>query len=306
MLRQRFRPPTPPVGRPWRLALADPRIGEVELTGQLHEVADSSALVVLVHGLGGCIDSHYMVPALQEIEARGVSCLRLNMRGADRSGADLHHAGLSSDLEAALGSPELAEYDDLYVAGFSLGGHLALHLATRTEEPRLRAVAATGSPLDLAQSVTAFDQPRRLPYRRYIFSGLLDVYGAVAARHDLPVPMERMRRVRKLREWDRLSVVPRFGFASTADYYEQASVASRLGELRVPSLLVLSEGDPMVPPEALRPVLVGQPPPLLEVRWTRRGGHVAFPANLDLGLGPRLGIYGQVFDWLLEHGCSHS
>ncbi len=300
VLGQRLRPPRVVAGESWRLRLTDPEVGEVELSGQLHAVPGSPSLVVLVHGLGGCIDSQYVIHAAREAHARGVSCLRLNMRGADRQGADLHHAGLSADLEAVLASAELAPYDHLYVAGFSLGGHLALHLATCVREPRLRAVAATCSPLDLSQSVAAFDIPRRAVYRRYVLAGLVDIYSAIAARRTLPVPLARMRQVRKLREWDRLSVVPRFGFSSTADYYARASVAARLGELRVPALLVLSEGDPMVPTEAVRPVLEGALPPRLEVRWTKRGGHMGFPSNLDLGLGQRSGIYGQVFSWLLQ------
>ncbi len=300
VLGQRLRPPQIAAGEPWRLGLVDPDVGEVELTGQLHRVAGSRGLVVVVHGLGGCIESRYMIHAAREATARGVSCLRLNMRGADRGGSDLHHAGLSSDLAAVLACPELADYDDLFVAGFSLGGHLALHLATSDSDPRLKAVSATCSPLDLSYSVAAFDQPQRVLYRRYVLAGLVDVYRAIAARRSLPVSVERMRQVRKLREWDELSVVPRFGFKSTADYYARSSVAGRLEQLKVRALLVLSEGDPMVPAEALRPVLVGQPPPRLEVRWTTRGGHVGFPASLDLGLGPRPGIYGQVFSWLLD------
>src|SRR4029079_18828612 len=84
--------------------------------------------------------------------------------------------------------------------------------------------------------------------------------------------------------------------ADAADYYVRESVASRLGDLRVPSLLLNSESDPMVPPRAVRAAL--RPAPRLEVRWLKGGGHVAFPPDLDAGLGGGvLGADAQVIGW---------
>ena len=62
----------------------DPQVGPVRLSGLLREVAGAEALVVLVHGLGGSVDSHYMPRGAAAVEAAGLSCLRLNLRGADR------------------------------------------------------------------------------------------------------------------------------------------------------------------------------------------------------------------------------
>ena len=91
-------------------------------------------------------------------------------------------------------------------------------------------------------------------------------------------------------------MAPRHGFAGAADYYARASVAPRLPELRVPSLLLNSESDPMVPARAVRAAL--RPTPRLEVRWLKGGGHVAFPRRLDVGLGEGIGVDTQVLGWL--------
>ncbi|HYX26408.1 MAG TPA: hypothetical protein VFC23_19800, partial [Thermoanaerobaculia bacterium] len=80
-------------------------------------------------------------------------------------------------------------------------------------------------------------------------------------------------------------------------YYARASVAPRLGDLRVPALLLSSEGDPMVPARPVRAVLAGGAPGL-EVRWVAGGGHVAFPRRLDVGLGEGIGVDTQVLGWL--------
>jgi predicted alpha/beta-fold hydrolase len=95
-------------------------------------------------------------------------------------------------------------------------------------------------------------------------------------------------------------VAPRFGFSSPEDYYQKESVGPRLGRIRIPSLLVASENDPWVPAATIRPWLSGASD-LLTVCWSNRGGHVGFPENLDLGLGPEPGLEIQVLSWLRGH-----
>ncbi|MEM6796858.1 MAG: alpha/beta fold hydrolase [Acidobacteriota bacterium] len=215
--------------------------------------------------------------------------------------ARLEEQERSSDLGAALASPELADFEHLYILGFSLGGHLALHYATGVGvDPRLRAVAAVCAPLDLEACVDDFDQPNRWLYRRRILSALKDLYRPVARRREMPVPVERVEAIRGIREWDELTVVPRFGFRDTADYYARAGVASRLGRLRVPALLIAAEDDPMVTARAVRSGLAVTSRHDLRVEWAAKSGHIGFPPGLDLGLGGEPGLENQALHWLLE------
>ena len=39
-------------------------------------------------------------------------------------------------------------------------------------------------------------------------------------------------------------------------------------------------------------------PEILEVHWSHRGGHLAFPGNLDLGSGGDPGWAGQIMAWV--------
>ncbi|MCP4660875.1 MAG: alpha/beta fold hydrolase, partial [bacterium] len=199
-----------------------------------------------------------------------------------------------------LASPSLREFATLYILGYSLGGHVVLKFATEVGDRRLRAAAAVCSPLDLERTVSAFDRPARWPYRRYVLLNLLSQYAEVAACQVVPTPLAQLRRVRTLREWDRLTVVPRFGFQSPEDYYLRAGVGSRLDRLRVPALLVAAVGDPMVSAEGIEPALENRGNHL-EVHWLRRGGHVSFPADLDLGLPEARGLEAQVIGWLLTN-----
>jgi uncharacterized protein len=277
-LRHAVRPRRAPESRPWETVVDDPQAGPVHLTGRFREIPGDD-LLVLVHGLRGGIDSHYMVRGATAAEADGLSCLRLNLRGSDRRGEDYYHAGLTVDLHAALASPEVARYRRIWMLGYSLGGHVVLRLATEPADPRLAAVAAVCAPVDLALSVVEIDSPGFVIYRRYLLGSLADIYRSVAARRPVHYPVERLGEIRTIREWDNRIVAPRHGFADAADYYARMSVAPRLPELRVPALLLNSECDPMVPARAVRPAL-DRASPLLRVDWAR-GGHVAFPGGFD-------------------------
>jgi predicted alpha/beta-fold hydrolase len=289
LVRHRLRGPRLSAARPWETSLEDPGIGRVRLSGGLREVPGSREILVLVHGLGGGAGSHYLGGGTAAAEAAGLSSLQVDLRGSDRRGEDFYHAGLTADLHAVLASEELRRYERVYVLGYSLGGHLTLRLGAEAGDPRLVAVAALCSPLDLALSQREIDSPSRWPYRRYLLKGLVDIYAAVAARRPVPLPIERARRIRTIREWDDRVVAPRHGFADAADYYARESVAPRLSALRVPALLLASEWDPMVPAHTLRAALT-RPAPRLQVRWIAGGGHVKLPRALE--------VDRRVVEWL--------
>ena len=296
-VRSWIRPSAGPAGeRPWRCDFEDPEAGALSLPGLLGDPG-CKTLVVLVHGLGGSVDSTYMVRFANTVAERGLAWLRLGLRGSDRQGGDFYHAGLSGDLDVALASPALAHFEHVLVVGFSLGGHLALRFATHVEDDRVRAVAAVCSPVDLDATVSDFDLPGGWLYRKYILRSLGTMVEAMGEELPAGIDREALGRVRSLRGWDSLSVVPRFGFADATDYYRQAGVVHRLDQLRQPCLLVTSEGDPMVSARSIRGAL-DRKPPELEVIFTQRGGHVGFPPDLDLGFEGPLGLEHQVLTWL--------
>ncbi len=299
--RHRLRPQKPPKSQPWSSTLEDPRIGSVRLQGQLRLADPKGDLVVLVHGLGGSPDSQYMIQAAHAATRTGLGCLRLGLRGTDRSGVDFYHAGLTHDLSSALASPALAEVRRIYLLGFSLGGHTSLRFALAPSDPRVRAIASLCAPLDLHAGSRAIDTAKAWPYRRYLLDGLLEIYEQVAARGAVPTPLAIARRITTMREWDAKTVVPRFGFNSADDYYSSMSVGPRLAKLALPTLIVATEHDPMVPAATLRPYLE-IPPPAVTVRWMSRGGHVGFPRRSSLDLAdPRGTVFDQIFTWLRDH-----
>jgi predicted alpha/beta-fold hydrolase len=69
------------------------------------------------------------------------------------------------------------------------------------------------------------------------------------------------------------------GFADADDYYRRASAGPFVRAIRIPTLLVHAEDDPMVPPSCVRPWLE-RAPSVVEQRWSERGGHVGWFGGL--------------------------
>ena len=276
-LRDVLRPPPAPPGVPFAATVIDPSVGELWLRGTLRDPG-ADDVVVLVHGLGGCAESGYVRRAARIADELGVATLRVSLRGADRSGDDFYHAGLTGDLEAILASPALERFSRRFALGFSLGGHVALRLGALGSE-HLDGVVSVCAPLDLEASCRFIDSRRASPYRHHILRGLREMLRAVAAHREIPVPLERLRAIRTMRRWDSEIVAPRFGFVSAEDYYAQMSVAPLLGAMKTPALVLAARGDPMVAAATLVPYLETAAASI-EVRWLERGGHVGFPAVL--------------------------
>ena len=296
-LRDSLAPPEAPPHTPWRTTCDDPDLGSIPITGVWSASKASRTLLVVVHGLGGSASSYYAIRAARAAQRARIDHLRLNLRGADRGGADYYHAGLVDDLVAAIASPELARYEHLLLLGYSLGGNMMLRYLAGVPDPRVRAAATVCSPVDLKAGAHGIDRPHRLPYRRHVLRGLKEIYAEVAARRTVPVAVEDAMRIDTMERWDDEVISPRHGFANARDYWSKTSACFVLGDVRVPALFLAEERDPMVLIDDVRP-WIDRAGNLRQV-VVRQGGHVGFPQKVDLGIGTRGTVEDQVIQWML-------
>jgi hypothetical protein len=296
-LRHNLLPPRVPDWRHWETNLEDSVVGTLNLSGRLTTQGASDTIVVIVHGLGGSATSYYARSAALSASRAGIDSLRLNLRGADRSGADYYHAGLTDDLEAAIGSTALEGYENILLLAYSLGGNMMLRYLAGKPSPRVKAAAAVCSPIDLKPAARAIDRPRGVFYRRHVLAGLKDIYRNVAARREVPLPVHEASRIDTIEQWDERVIAPRHGFAGAEDYWAQTSACNVLGDIGTPTLFVATERDPMVGIDTVRPWL--QNASTLRRIVTREGGHVGFPQKVDLGLGTGGTVEDQILQWML-------
>ncbi len=292
-IRGRIVPYKAPPSSPWHTTIQDLDVGPVVLSGRLSRIADSRKLVIIVHGLSGGPDSFYCLRAARVAAKCGYSSLRLALRGADREGEDIHHAALAADLMGVLEAPDIKKhYSEIYVLGYSLGGHMVLHAAIAELPPTVKKIASICPPFDLRPCQQHIDRSRL--YRTNLVWGLRAMYRALARRgriHGVD-----LRRIKSIWDWDELVISKRFGFDGPLDYYEQMSIRSRYHQTKVPLLIVGSKHDPVVPFETVRDHLVDSD--MVTTRFLQNEGHVSFSKQADLGFRPGEALERQVFAWL--------
>lgn len=245
--------------------------------------ANHPALVAL-HGLEGSSTAHYMRGLADKAFARGFNVLLLNQRncgGTEELAEGLYHSGLTGDADHVI--REIASVDGIrrvVVAGYSLGGNLALKLAGDYGDappPELRAVCAVSPVVELAACVDALERRQNIAYEWNFVRGLKARMRRKSTSHPGRFPVERLREVRTVRQFDEVFTAPHFGFAGASDYYHRASAMRVIDRIRVPALIVTAGDDPFVPVQPFRdPALTGNPHITLIV--TPHGGHCGFIA----------------------------
>ncbi len=238
--------------------------------------------VLLVHGLGGSADAPYMVGAARLAHRAGANVIRLNQRncgGTEHLTPTLYHSGMSGDLAAIV--RELEARDGLtriLVAGFSMGGNLALKMAGEMGEDTpssLLGICAVSPALDLAATVTNLERPSNYAYERTFARGLRRL--VVRKKHLYPnlYDTSALARARGVRDFDELYTAPHGGFDGASDYYRRASAIHRTSRIRLPTLVIHAQDDPLVPFEPLRrPEVLHNPN--IHLAAPPHGGHVAF------------------------------
>jgi predicted alpha/beta-fold hydrolase len=246
-------------------------------------------LLLVLHGLEGSSSAHYMRGIADKAYGQGFNVILLNQRncgGTERLAAGLYHSGLTHDADFVL--REVSRTDGIaraVVAGYSLGGNLALKLAgdyADAPPPQLRGVCAVSPVLELEACVRALERRQNFVYQWNFVRGLKARMLRKESLFPGRFPMERLDAIRTVRQFDAAFTAPHFGFASAEDYYHRASAMRVIDRIRVPALVITAEDDPFVPTQPFRdPRLTGNPNVTVVV--TRHGGHCGFLAAASNG-----------------------
>jgi predicted alpha/beta-fold hydrolase len=248
------------------------------------ERAAHPALLAL-HGLEGSSHAHYMRGLADKAFARGFNVVLLNQRncgGTEELAEGLYHSGLTADADHVLG--ELSARDgirQIVVAGYSLGGNLALKLAGDYGDapPReLRGVCAVSPVMELAACVDALERRQNAVYQWNFVRGLKARMRRKSRSHPGRFPTERLGEIRSVRQFDEIFTAPHFGFGGASDYYHRASAMRVIDRIRVPALVITAADDPFVPIAPFRDPRVTSNPHIRLI-VTPHGGHCGFVAD---------------------------
>lgn len=269
------------------------------LAVQLHRTRHSpvagsnGGLVVLVHGLGGSAESAYIRASTLGLLRAGFNVARVDLRGAGSSGETcslLYHAGRTEDIRATIMSlasePEASQNPTgvprIALMGFSLGGSMTIKLMGEPHDRLpLFAAVAVSAPLDLPVGRRHLERIAFGMYERFLVIGLKrdalrpGPHGSLRVNEQERVAVERAR---TLAQFDDAITAPRNGWHDAAEYYEVNSSGPYLSKIDVPTLVIHSLDDPMIPADPYRAIDWARVERDGVVRRliTPLGGHVGF------------------------------
>jgi len=238
--------------------------------------------LVLLHGLEGSSHAHYMGGIADKAWNEGWNVVRLNQRNCGNTehlSRGLYHSGLTHDPLFVI--RELIEKEQLpsiAVAGYSLGGNLALKLAGdlgADAPPQLTAICAVSPTMDLAVCVSALERRANYPYQWNFVRNLKARMRRKAAAFPGEFSLEPLPRVWTVRQFDEAYTAPYHGFRDATDYYHRASALRVVDRIAVPTLVLTAEDDPFVPPEPFHDDALSSNARITCI-ITRHGGHCAF------------------------------
>ncbi len=242
-------------------------------------------VVLLVHGLTGCFQSTYMQRMTRRLSKRGALVLRLNLRSAG-PGLGLarknYHAGSSEDTREVLrwieknfpGSP-------VTQIGFSLGANITLKMAGEDgSRPTgsLDSVIAVSPPTDLRESVQRLDSKESEIFRKFFMKHLVNDVKKLYKKFPEMGPIEVSKDM-SVALFDEIFTAPRAGYSSAAQYYKEASSKQYIPEIKIPTLIIGANDDPIASTNTFSHSHLRENVDLI---LTKHGGHMGF-----LGFGTK-------------------
>lgn len=247
---------------------------------------DVSPLVILSHGLEGNSTRQYITGMVKLLNKSGYDCLAWNFRscsGEMNLTSRFYHSGATDDLDFVIDHALKQNYRQLHLIGFSLGGNLTLKYLGEAGEnlkPDIKNAVVFSVPMDLkACSLAILKRENRVYMHRFLSTLKLKVNEKSRLFPD-KVKFSDYRHVKNLYDFDHIFTAPLHGFNSADHYYDSCSSMHFVQNIRIPTLIVNTLNDPIVPFSSLPLDLISSLDSVL-LECSAQGGHCGFrPSNL--------------------------
>lgn len=242
----------------------------------------TKTLVILVHGLEGSSESNYVVSTANKLIKKGYSILRMNIRncgGTSHLSDTLYNAGLSDDVKKIIEYfINNSDYKNIFACGFSLGANTVLKMAgeySNNYPKELKGVVAVSPPLDLAECSEEIILPKNIVYDDHYRKRLIKTYKNKKRTHPQNIDLTLLSKIKNLKDFDNYITGPSFGYKDAYDYYQSNSSLKFLPGIKVYTLIIQSQDDPIIPfNSTIKAMNIDNKN--LHFLITKHGGHVGF------------------------------
>jgi predicted alpha/beta-fold hydrolase len=239
-------------------------------------------LLVITHGLEGDSGRHYVKGMARLFAAQGYDVLGWNCRSCSGELNRLlrfYHHGDAGDLRFVIGHAlEQHGYEELVLAGFSMGGSLTMRLLGEDPDsvpPQVKKAIGFSVPCSLLSSVEALALPHNSIYQRRFLRKLGKKIRQKEQLFPGQINSEGYQRIKHFVEFDNRYTAPLHGFSDAFDFYSKASVKPLLQYIRIPALIVQAKNDPFLGEDCF-PYAEAAANPNLYLEIPQHGGHCGF------------------------------
>ena len=190
-------------------------------------VLPTKKLVILLHGLEGDAQRHYMTGSAKRLNQNNYDACAVNFRGCSGEPNRLYrsyHSGATEDLIAVIGHIlETKTYDSIYLKGYSLGGNLIMkYLGEGNKIPEeIRAAVAVSVPCDLRDACDQLLASKNVLYSARFKKHLLGKLRLKQKQFPERISEEKIKAIVTLKDFDDTYTAPAHGFKDAYDYYDK-------------------------------------------------------------------------------------
>lgn len=282
---------------PERIELDDGDFIDALKTKEIH----NKPIVLILHGLEGCIDSHYVKALIQQLDNAGFGVYFMHFRGCSGELNRLprsYSSNDSADLQAVVDFIQAHHQRDPFaVIGFSLGGSVTLKwLGEKANKANTTVGIAVSVPFELRDAAIKLEQGISRIYQRYLIRCCHRKYHAKQKIFPSVLKMDT-KQLNTFYRFDDKITAPLHGFKNAEDYYKKCSSRQYLKSIKKPTLILHAKDDPFMwehsTPKA------NEISDHVQLELTERGGHVGFVSGKH-PLKAEYWLDQRILEWLQE------
>ena len=288
------------------------------------EIATTSPILVLFHGLEGSAQSSYSKALMAFCVRAGWQGAVAHFRGCSGEHnrlARAYHSGDSEHVDFVLNrldrefnnvkfnqaksnqnSPSF-QRRPIFAVGVSLGGNALIKwLGTNGQNSTLiQGAYAISAPHDLEAGAVVLSKGFNKIYTNNFLKTLREKSRYKAALFPDQIKLAEILQARDFFTFDHVATAPLHGFRSCYDYWRRSSCKQFMAGITIPTTVLNALNDPFLPAFAL--ATAAEVSPAVRLHYPNTGGHVGFAQGLPPGNQQWLAQQvSNFFETLISHG----